>query len=78
MMASKLLNFPERKDSAKEIIDAIKELVDEAEPKEPVEVIAIVRVGTRYTTLTSRSEDVIKFVGMVELFKLELLEMMND
>lgn len=76
-MASKLIDFPTHKDSAKEIMQDIEKLIEEADPHDKVEMVAIVRVGKTFSTLTTKSEDVVKFVGMVELFKLELLEMMS-
>lgn len=76
-MTTRLIDFPSHKDSAREIMDDIQKLIDEADPHEKVEMVAIVRVGKTFSTLTTKSEDVVKFVGMLELFKLELLEMMS-
>ena len=77
MRISKLIDFPTPKDSARDVVEEIAKLVEEADPHEKVEVISIVHVGKTFTTLTSKSEDAVKFVGMIELFKQELLEMMS-
>lgn len=76
-MMNNVLNFPSKHVDAEVLIEDLRNFVESSKNGEKVEIVAIVKHGGVFTTLYTPVSEISRHVGMLELFKMNLLNLMG-